>query len=283
MSNKLRKIASSCKAIIEKRLYVFYCYIRLLYYNHKLKRNLKTKEKNKVPFREPVIHFICFSCRSHFEYLFILLKSLVDLRSKHIGNIYFYIDKTDYLAEEQIESLRKLTPELIIRKTGKFARFGEDFILIELQSFKEVEKEINPGDYVAKIDSDVKFLSDNVFKKVLDDQESHMIGCPYTTDKGRKYISGGCYFLHKEAIVKIISNDLYDVFKTTGAAYAHPWYHLPEDMTMLVAVKKYGGKIRLIDFHLPLDKLGNITKKDKEQYSVIHFYRCRDKMLESEI
>ena len=119
---------------------------------------LKRKEvlKNKI-------HCVYFSCGKHFDHLLISLKTLQRLHLQGIGSMYLYIDKEDSLTNTQINLLKKLKFNLIIKKAKKVTGAGEQAITTELESFLEIGKEINSEDYIAKIDSDILFVSGDIF------------------------------------------------------------------------------------------------------------------------
>jgi hypothetical protein len=256
----------------------------LLKYDLKIKKNKETKKQNNKVSKKSKIYLVYFSCKKHFKYLFTSLKSLEKINSKYIGNVYLYIDKRDYLSEDNISQLKTLSLTIILRKTKhRMSWGGPNLILNELTAFKEVSQQINQNDYIAKVDSDILFISDNIFKKVTKSKFS-LVGDefihPYIS---YKYIIGGCYFLKNSLIPQITNYPLFEVIlevlKKTGG-----YINFAEDAAVFNLIKRNTSNVKFENFYLPSSRINNlnkITKKDKERYSVIHFwFDKKDKMLE---
>lgn len=113
------------------------------------------------------IHAVYFSSRTHFQYLILSLKSLIELHSPYIHNIFVYIDKIAPLSEKQIEVLHTISPQIDIRETHNIVGSGKDYIVSEIIAFEEVAQGIPPHDYIMKVDSDIIFLHDDIFYEVI--------------------------------------------------------------------------------------------------------------------
>ena len=59
---------------------------------------------------------------------------------------------------------------------------GTNLIINELTAFKDINGQISQNDYLAKVDSDILFISDKIFKKVLKSKDM-MIGQKYVFPK----------------------------------------------------------------------------------------------------
>lgn len=217
------------------------------------------------------IHVVYFSCRRHFDYLLISLKSLSALRSAFLGNVYLYIDKEDFLTETQARSLKKLSLNPTVRKCNKLSWGGEQTIRTELQAFKDISEEVSPEHYVAKVDSDILFISNDVFARVLKSGD-HLLGEKETWCDPFIFTQGGCYFLKSSFIPQlgdfkenIFEEVLKKVNNETMKAKNRSIETCPEDATIYSIAKTKTDKIRFIDFY---------------HTSVLHFKTNKDEMIE---
>jgi len=136
-----------------------------------------------------VIHIVYFSCKKHFKYLEMSVKSLQRLKSEHVGKIYVYADLEDFLSDEQIKSLG-----VEIRKTAEPMSWGGPKVIRnEIVAYREIAEECDGSDFIGKVDSDVLFIADRILNKVAE-SESSFVG---ETHKERELISyaiGSSYF-----------------------------------------------------------------------------------------
>ncbi len=224
-----------------------------------------TTEKNKI-------HVVYFSCSRHFEYLHASLASLRRLHSPDVGRIYLYIDGQDFLTPRQETRLNELDLGPTVRRCGKLSWGGRDLILTELKAFREIAGDMAPGDYLAKVDSDVYFLSNDIFTRVLGSDDL-MLGAKETFWEPYVFIHGACYFLHRSLIPRlrefddgIFSQTLDDLNSMTMVKYHTNVYSpdsCPEDVVMYKLVRRLTDQIRFLDLY-GLDK------------SVVHFPNKRE-------
>ena len=169
---------------------------------------------------------------------------------------------------------------LYIRKCKKITHYGEQLIITELESFIEVGKEIGREDYVVKIDSDVLFISVDIFQEVLKSGKD-AIGqaCDYW--EPFIYFQGGCYFIKGSLISELrnfdrtILQEVLTAMNNETARKRQRFCHdLPEDAVIYYFIKTKTDKINLRDFYGTQDDLYNLSKK----FSVIHFERSRTRM-----
>lgn len=220
------------------------------------------------------IHPIYFSSSKHFKYMILSLKSLLKLKSDFVGNIYLYIDEDDYLNEKQINILKKIDESFIIRKTNNITGLGKKYILSELRAFEEVSREIGSDDYVAKTDSDVIFLNDNIFRQTL---ESDMVLIGYKERFYDKFVytQGGLYFIKANFISKIINYNHQKIIEHVLSLMnidLSKTYECPEDVFFYFLIKKHTNKILFLPFmNIPF------LRKEKKP-SVIHFMNTKKSM-----
>ncbi|MBW2046859.1 MAG: hypothetical protein JRI96_18645, partial [Deltaproteobacteria bacterium] len=177
-----------------------------------------------------------------------------------------------------INKLKKeLKPNIIIRKTkykGSRAGLGFEVIISELIAFKEIIMQISQNDYIAKIDSDVLFVSDKIFRQVITG-EDEAVGAFARFKPGYPYLfmQGGCYLLKGSLVSRIIRQPIYKAIKSVPKIFTkdRAISTFPEDKVISEIVKQ-SCKIKILkDLRLPSSKADNLTKRDMEQYSVIHF------------
>ena len=215
------------------------------------------------------VHVVYFTCSKHFTYLAISLESLVKLRSKFLGNVYLYVDKEDFLTEEQIGSLRKIRSDLTIRRCSKLSWAGEQTILTELQAFKEINEEIPPESYIAKVDSDVLFISGDIFSRVLKTND-FLVGHREDYWAPFFHTQGGCYFLKSSFIPNlsdfkrnVFSEVLEKINNETAKSKNRFINACPEDAAIYSIVKSKTDRVSFLEFYYS---------------SVFHFGTNKDKM-----
>jgi hypothetical protein len=256
-------------------------YLLLLWYDFKIRLLFDREAPGREVSQEPKISCLYFSCGKDFEYLLLSLRSLERLKLNYIKNVYLYIDTKDPLSLKQIDKLTREFPwDIFIRTTKyKLSLGGVGLIVSELLAFKEIITEINQNDYVAKLDSDVLFISDEIFKEVIKG-ENEAVG-QWT---GAGFMEGGSCFLKYSLISKIIKSTLYKAIKET---YQEPGCELwgcrisrcPEDRALFRLLSQNCDKILLLDFRVPTTKLPflidksnvRISKDTLDGYSIIHF------------
>ena len=227
---------------------------------------MKSKWKNKI-------HAVYFSSRKHFDLLYISLNSLRLLNLPFLGCIYLYIDKSDFLTDRQFKLLNRLRLTLKIREVNKVTQSGEMLIYTELRAFKDISEEVSPEDYMAKIDSDVLFLSRDIFLEVLRSNKD-VIGQECNVWDPFIYFQGGCYFIKCALVPNIVSfdKDLPEkVLKYMNSIAIKKGYmpmtSCPEDAFIYHIIKARSESIRLTDFYGTWNDLFQFNKR----ISAIHF------------
>ena len=187
-----------------------------------------------------------------------------------MGNIYLYIDHDNFLTAVQLKKLNTLKLDFTIRRWNTVTGYGEQTILNELEAFKEVGAEVDPESYIAKVDSDVLFLSDEIFLRVLKSDDL-VVGQLEDYWEPFVYVQGGCYFLRSSLAVQLMDFDK-DIFSRVLVMMNNPTAKsrnrsiniCPEDATIYLIAK---------------DKTSKISFRDFYGSSVIHF-RDKNGMLE---
>lgn len=232
--------------------------------------NLRPKIKS-FPVSEPAsrkIHFFYCTCGRHFQYLTISLKSLEFLRLDRLGKIYIYVDKKDNFSISQIRELNDTFPSMEIKISSRPLSWGGVRLLLsELASFEEIIHEISPDDYICKVDSDVLFISDKIFKKVLS-EDYDAVGQKIPGD----FMEGGSYFLKSSFVRSIIRSPIVKAVRYALNSPRRPINMVPEDRVITKLVEQNKGKLLLCEYRLHGIKFRKLVKwADLEPYSVIHF------------
>ncbi len=239
------------------------------------------KQVSKGVSEETKITCLYFSCFNDFEYLFISLKSLEKLKSNFIKNIYLYMDKKAPFSKEQIEKIKKeFTWEIFLRTTKyNSSSAGVKLIINELSAIRDIIKEINKNDYLAKLDSDVLFISEKIFKEVMRGNNGAL---GQRTDAG--FMEGGSCFFSCPVITRIAQRKLYSAIKKVCKMPGCELWDCrinkcPEDRVFFRLLIENCNNIKLLDFRVPTTKKPYlfdksniiITRKSLEQYSIMHF------------
>ncbi len=220
------------------------------------------------------IHPIYFSSKKHFPYLLISLKSLFKLGITNIGNIYLYIDENDFINKDDEVELSNMSSKIILRKTKNITHTGEKLIISELKAFDEVSREIDKDDYIAKTDSDIIFLNNDIFNKVLN---SEMVLIGFEIDEFiLTFTQGGLYFIKSDFIQNIIDFDKSILIEIKDNFVDRQnnrkiiiGDNYPEDVVIYSIIRKKTDKILFIPFmYIP-----GINKTKNP--SVIHFMHTK--------
>jgi len=228
------------------------------------------------------IHCLYFVCGRHFECLLISLKSLRTVGLECIGTVYLYVDKDDAFTSVQVDLLHRLIPRLVIRESdNKTTGLGGQAIANEVGVFLEVGKEINPEDYLAKIDSDILFVSGNVFHDVLqsgDDAFGHI--CDYW--EPFLFFQGGCYFIKgcllsefRDFDSSIMPTVLAEMNNETARQKGRVFTTYTEDAVIYSFLKTKTDRVTLKQYYGSDRELCDLRRN----FSLVHFQGTRTVML----
>jgi len=202
------------------------------------------------------IHPLYFACGKHFEYVRASLESLALLHSNHLSTTYLYIDETDQLSTEQKKIICGIFPDLVLRTSRRVTGWGNNTIAAEAKAFCEVAHTINPQSFIARIDSDIVFISENIFEHVSSSDYLY-IGSKESTWRPFVYGQGGCYFIRAILaskldhfamdFAKIALNRIVEVQKVMRV---EPFTECPEDAAIYLWVTSMTSKTEFVDFYL---------------------------------
>ena len=244
----------------------------------------------------PAIYPIYFSCAADFDYLRLSIRSLTAHAGGHVGRIYVYEDRKQPLTAAQKSALLDETHlPIVCRLTTAPMRWGGVTLLHnELRAFMDLSRELGAQDFIVKVDSDVLFAAGWLFSTVLD-ASADLVGQPVAslathTRRVVPDVQGGCYFLRVGALPQLRSVPLLAAALQVARTSRYSLWRIPEDRTISQWAHDAALKIRMTDFYLlDLERLRNsslATDADiascldqPHAFAVIHFERCKDKML----
>jgi len=212
----------------------------------------------------------------------ISLKSLRTVGLECIGTVYLYVDRDDSFTSVQVDLLHRLIPLLVIRESdNKTTGLGEQAIANEVGVFLEVGKEIDPEDYLAKIDSDILFVSGNVFHEVLqsgDDAFGHI--CDYW--EPFLFFQGGCYFIKgcllsefRDFDSSIMPTVLAEMNNETAIQKGRVFTTYAEDAVIYSFLKTKTDRVTLTQYYGSDRELCDLRRN----FSLVHFQGTRAVML----
>jgi hypothetical protein len=236
--------------------------------------------------RTPRVHCVYFACDKHFAGLYLSLKSLARLRLPFIGKIYLYLDKDDFLSPAHERELRKLGFELVPRKCERVTGWGEAAVSVEVSAFAEIGQEINSDDYLAKIDSDVIFVSGDTFRGALASNKD-LYGQLVDYWEPEVFFQGGCYFIRGALLPEFGKFEmalLPKVVDALGNETARSKQRLlngscPDEAAIYFFLKEKTKEIVLTDFMVSPYDMFNLVKP----VTAIHYVRSRAKMSRFEL
>lgn len=222
------------------------------------------------------IHLVYFSCRKHYKYLRVSLRSLARLNAPYVGSVYLYIDSNDPLTDEQIGELDSIALDTVVVPTSAIKGWGVGMVSIEISAFAEVAGKAQQGDYIAKVDSDIAFVSDRIFEYVL------RSGCDLVGDGpyiNYKYAQGGMYFLNARIIPEIAQyqgDKLREIMTEELQTRA-------EDVAISALLSRHTDNVWLTKFLMFPEEMHNKGGFDAVRSSAVtalHFVQDKEKMVE---
>ncbi|WP_412971994.1 hypothetical protein [Glaciecola sp. MF2-115] len=143
-----------------------------------------------------------FSCESYFDYLHCSIHSVVNQLSSFKYKIFVFNDSDQPITNEQSEILRNLSPQVEIILWPKSMGWGAEQISNIWRAYEYAAEQAKPNDIIARVDSDVFFVNERIFKQVAA-QGADLMGDGHFVDF--KYCQGGCYFFKASAVRKIVN------------------------------------------------------------------------------
>lgn len=215
---------------------------------------------------------IYFSCHGHFAMLDASLRSLLKNGARRLRRIYIYEDDSDrFTSMEKAELCGSSTIVTVV--TGpRVSGWGVDTLLRELALFRKILQEhVEPGArWIMKLDSDVLFLNDNVFRLVAA-CDADVVGQPCAHRAGLTYAQGGCYFLATHFAARLVGVPVADAIQKLSKQLELPVYRLPEDASIFKLAQHSGARVLFSDFYLPKERIPTFVPSSQEEACLIHF------------
>ncbi|MBI2823284.1 MAG: hypothetical protein HYX69_01185 [Planctomycetia bacterium] len=229
--------------------------------------NTRTSERGRLPI-DPVY----FSCHRDFGYLVMSIRSLLKFGSGHIGKIFIYEDASGPFTVDERAALSSLYGDLSIVTGPRVTGWGVESVTRELTFFRHVLQALPAArrSFVAKIDSDVLFLSNTVFEHVAV-CDGDLFGQPFTSASGLTYSQGGCYFISSGFLPALVHAPLSKAIGELSVLLKMPVFRLPEDASIFYLAQKLAARVRLSPYYLPHQRIPTFSPSATERASVIHF------------
>lgn len=144
-------------------------------------------------------HLCFFSCNSYFPYLYCAIHS-VKTHIQQPVKILVFNDSDQPISENQIKAITALDPHARIIPWPKSMGWGSQQIKNIWDAYALAAEDAKPSDFIARIDSDVFFFNDRIFKYV-ERGKNQLVGDGHYV--GLNYTQGGCYFFSAPAVVEI--------------------------------------------------------------------------------
>jgi hypothetical protein len=224
------------------------------------------------------VHFVGFTCGRHFPLLECALESLLRVHSPDIRKIHLFIDDSDFLDASQTRYLERLSPLIAITRWPRFTGWGFDAVRLQFRTFAEVAKRVAPGDYVAKMDSDLVFISTWIVALALR-SGADIVGDGRYIDFD--YAQGGCFFLSRPLALRLEEYCLPGVMESMFPAAAHP----PEEHVLREVARRERARVWLTrfmmfpdEFEPTLRRRGDFVARHASKFCVLHFLRDKETM-----
>ena len=212
--------------------------------------------------------YLCFfSCQSYFSYLYCSLHSLVENAPDIRFKVLIFSDEEMPLSAAQIEAVLELIPDARVIPWPKSMGWGATQIGWIWRAYDLAAKDAGDNDIVARVDSDVFFFNDRIFRAVAR-SDADFVGDGHFVNF--EYGQGGCYFFRASAVRKI-----------TAMLDAEPIDEILSEIDIVVEdiaayhfAKRLGLKIWLTWFMMFPDELrnaGGLTAWQRWKFSCLHF------------
>lgn len=217
--------------------------------------------------RQPIFHLCYFSCQSYFRYLYCSLHSLV-LHAPDISyKVLVFSDEEMPLSAAQIAAIHDLIPEARVIPWPKSMGWGAKQIGWIWRAYQVAVDGAGDNDVIARVDSDVFFFNDRIFRAV-ERSDADLVGDGHYVNF--EYTQGGCYFFRASAVRRICAmlekESIEEIVKEVNVVV--------EDVVAHHFARRLGMKIWLLWFMMFPDELknsGGLTKWQRWKFSCAHF------------
>jgi hypothetical protein len=217
--------------------------------------------------RQPKFHLCYFSCQSYFKYLYCALHSLKTVGTGLRYRVIVFSDTDMPLSEAQIAALHELMPDLSVVPWPKSMGWGATQIGWIWKAYALALEGAAEGDIIARIDSDVFFFNDRIFRAV-ERSDADLVGDGHYVRL--EFCQGGCYFFKAHAVRRILEmlerEPLEEIVKEIDPVV--------EDVAATHFTRRLGMKVWMTWFMMFPDELrnaGGLTRWARWKFSCAHF------------
>lgn len=199
--------------------------------------------------QEPKIHVMYVTHEGDFGLFLASLMSLERLNASQVGRVYVLEDSGKPFSPVSKETLSQRCGIQLrfIRSRFPLAIRGPALVASEMLAFAQISATSGENEYIAKVDSDTLFVSDEGFSRVLA-SEADILGERVNIWEPFSYVQGGCYFLRCGMIPRMFSVPLRPVFRSVArATWKLTTSQVPEDGAIHELVNRCQGKAIFID------------------------------------
>lgn len=223
------------------------------------------------------IYFIYFSCDKDFSLLKLSLASLEKYVPKDlVAGINIVVDKKAPFTELQKESLENIAKNNRVKflDIGIIDWASLDTLKTELSAFGITANNLNPEDFIAKIDSDILFFSPDKICEISKCTYDFIGDGHYS---GYSFAQGGMYFIR----AKIANKLSYEIDEFELKNITEYVGTMAEDVVIYSLIKKITRKIwltRAMIFPDELRKVNFNSKWTRQEFAAIHFVHKKELM-----
>lgn len=212
-------------------------------------------------------HLCFFSCQSYFRYLYCSLHSLVEHAKGVPFRVFIFSDNEQPLSDAQTAAIESLIPGARVLPWPKSMGWGATQIASIWRAYALVAGDAAADDIIARIDSDVFFFNDTIFR-VIARSDADLVGDGHYVNF--RFCQGGCYFFRASAVRRVNAmlqaEPLEKVLAERGVNV--------EDWAAYYFAERLGLKIWMTWFMMFPDELrnaGGLTRWHRWKFSCVHF------------
>lgn len=221
----------------------------------------------RQPTQGATFHLCFFSCQSYFKYLYCSLHSLASYAQNVRLKVLIFSDEEQPLSHAQINEIKKLISEVRVITWPKSMGWGATQISSIWRAYELASESARDHDYIARVDSDVFFFNDRIFR-VVERSGADLVGDGHYVDF--KYCQGGCYFFRRDAVQRISAmtkeTPISELLKETDVRV--------EDVAAYHFARRLDLKVWLTWFMMFPDELrnaGRLNPWQRWKFSCAHF------------
>lgn len=242
--------------------------IRIRQFPHFVRQGLARSQVLSRPDQGPRTFHLCFfSCQSYFRYLYCSLHSLVEHGRDIRFKVLVFSDDEQPLSAAQISAIHALIPGTRVIPWPKSMGWGATQIGWIWRAYRLAAEDAADDDIIARVDSDVFFFNDTIFRAVAR-SDADLVGDGHYVNF--EYCQGGCYFFRASAVRRInamLEAESIERVLTEGGIGV-------EDIAAYYFAKRLGLRVWLTWFMMFPDELrnaGGLTHWQRWKFSCVHF------------